>query len=115
MLVALIALAAALAGPQAPSQQAGSQQTQSLGVAEGLRTLPQTAAPAQARAPTEAASETEPSAEPASPRVVCRMVQVTGTRFPIRQCRNAQETDADRAEAREMLRRMQGSRTEPVG
>ncbi|WP_395650414.1 hypothetical protein [Brevundimonas sp.] len=40
---------------------------------------------------------------------------MTGTRFPVRSCRNAVQTDAERREAAEMLRRMQGARTPPAG
>ena len=109
MLVLLVALSAVLAGP--PDQA----QSQSLGAAEGLRPLPQQTEPARDQA-AAAAPQSAPAPEAeAAPRTVCRMVQVTGTRFPIRQCRNAQQSEAERAESREMLRRMQGSRTEPVG
>ena len=41
---------------------------------------------------------------------VCRTETVTGSRFGRRVCRNAQQTAEERAEGREMLRRMQGSR-----
>lgn len=85
------------------------QQSQSLGAAEGLRPAPQ---PAQA---TAAAAPPTAAVEPTATRQICRNVQITGTRFPVRQCRNAVQTEAERTEAREMLRRMQGSRTEPVG
>lgn len=105
MLVALIALTAALTNPQA----------QSLGAAEGLRPLPQASAPAPARAVSETPPATERASAAEPPRMVCRMVQVTGTRFPVRQCRSSQQSEEERAESREMLRRMQGSRTEPVG
>lgn len=46
--------------------------------------------------------------EEAAPERVCRMEPVTGSRFPIRVCRNARSTAANQAESRDMLRRMQG-------
>ena len=99
MLITALSLMAALVA---------GQQSQSLGAAEGLRPLPTPPAVTATATPTN----TQPQA---APRQVCRSIQVTGTRFPVRQCRNVQETEADRVEAREMLRRIQGSRTMPVG
>lgn len=103
MFLALISLSAALLG---------GQQSQSLGVAEGLRPLPAPAPVQEAAAAPSATSQ--PGSTPA-PRQVCRNIQVTGSRFPVRQCHNAVQSEAERVEAREMLRRMQGSRTIPVG
>lgn len=106
MFLTVIAMTAALAA---------GQQSQSMGAVEALRPPPPPPpAPAPAGTPNTAAPEAEAGPE-AAPRQVCRSIQVTGTRFPVRQCRNARETEAERAEAREMLRRMQGSRTMPVG
>ena len=51
----------------------------------------------------------------AAPIQVCRMEPVTGSRFGRRVCRSATQTDEDRSNSREMLRRMQGARTPPVG
>lgn len=100
MFLTVIAMTAALAA---------GQQSQSMGAVEALRPPP---TPAPTATPNTTATEAAPEA---APRQVCRSIQVTGTRFPVRQCRNAQETEAERVEAREMLRRMQGSRTMPVG
>lgn len=95
------------------------QQAQSLGAAEGLRPLPapQPAqqAPAASAGPAAPGTDaTPPATTGAPPRQICRSIPVTGSRFPVRQCRNAVETDAERAEARDMLRRMQGARTMPT-
>ena len=90
------------------------QQSQSLGAAEGLRPLPAPQSAQQAPA-ASAGPAAPPAASGAPPRQICRSIPVTGSRFPVRQCRNAVETDAERAEARDMLRRMQGARTMPVG
>jgi hypothetical protein len=46
----------------------------------------------------------------AAPTQVCTMEPVTGSRFGRRVCRNAQQTAEERAESRDMLRRMQGTR-----
>lgn len=103
MFVALISLSAALVA---------GQQSQSMGAAEGLRPLPAPAQEASVPPAAPAASSPEPAAPP---RQVCRNIQVTGSRFPVRHCSNAVQTEAERVEAREMLRRMQGSRTLPTG
>lgn len=100
MLLCLVSLIAAIAS---------GQQTPSGGTPD---TLPVAPLPAQETAP---APET-PAAPPAAPpRMICRSEQVTGTRFPIRRCRQAGDTEAERAESQEMLRRMQGARTPPAG
>lgn len=104
MFLALISLSTALIA---------GQHSQSMGAAEGLRPLPASTQEASASAPAPA---TTPQAAVApAPRQVCRNIEVTGSRFPIRQCHSTVQTDAEREEAREMLRRMQGARTPPVG
>lgn len=51
-------------------------------------------------------------AAPARPgdRLICSNTQVTGTRFPIRRCRTAEQISLERIEAQEELRRQQGAR-----
>lgn len=46
--------------------------------------------------------------EETTPDRVCRMEPVTGSRFPVRVCRNPRHAAANSAEAREMVRQMQG-------
>lgn len=80
--------------------------------------VPTPVVPVQAATETPSGAEatpTPPTAEPEKPRMICRNEQVTGTRFPIRRCHSAHQTEAERAESQEMLRRMQGARTPPVG
>ncbi|GEM_PF-1368655 len=84
----------------------------------GGMTNPMPVMPAPAANETPAAAEAvapTTTAEPQQPRMICRNEQVTGTRFPIRRCRSAVQTEAERAEGRDMLRRMQGARTPPQG
>lgn len=100
MLVTLASMIIALSGvPQA----------QSMGAAEALRPPP--SPPETSTTPSPEA--TTPATPEAAPRQICRNEQVTGSRFPIRRCRNVVQTDAEAAESREMLRRMQGARTPP--
>ena len=49
-------------------------------------------------------------AQQAAPTQTCRTEAVTGSRFGRRVCRNNVQSDEDRADSREMLRRMQGAR-----
>jgi len=60
--------------------------------------------------PTRQASSTALSAPPAEVVQVCRNQTITGSRFPIRVCRSQRQTDADRAESRDMLREVQRQR-----
>lgn len=71
-------------------------------------------APSRDSAPAVTEIAAENRAAPA-PTQVCRMEPVTGSRFGRRVCRSTVQTDEERAESREMLRRMQGSRVPPVG
>lgn len=76
------------------------------------------AAPLPVRPPDAAPPGTVVVAEDraaAAPTQVCRMEPVTGSRFGRRVCRSAVQTDAERLESREMLRRLQGARVPPVG
>ena len=76
------------------------------------------AAPPPVRSPDTAPPATVVVAEDraaAAPTQVCRMEPVTGSRFGRRVCRSTVQTDEERAESREMLRRLQGSRVPPVG
>jgi hypothetical protein len=71
-----------------------------------------TTRPAEARA-TTATTETPQTGTPGdadAPQVlqVCRMVPVTGTRFPRRVCRSNRQERADRQESQDMLRNGQG-------
>ena len=78
-------------------------------------------APASAQAPAAgpasvivAAETTLPTvdvdAQRASPTQTCRTEAVTGSRFGRRVCRNNAQSEDDRVNSQEMLRRMQGSR-----
>ncbi len=89
----------------------------SLAVAQ--QTPPSGADPRATPAPVQAASATAPPAATPQPpseiAQVCRTEAVTGSRFGRRVCRNAIQTEEDRAASREMLRQMQGARTPPSG
>lgn len=79
---------------------------------------PAPVAPSQVRAPASAPVVAEArvtSTNEAAPEQVCRTEPVTGSRFGRRVCRNAVQTEEDRANSREMLRQMQGARTPPQG
>ena len=102
MFLTLVALVVSLSGQQTPP--AGSAEVRGT-------TVPAEAPVQVAPVPVEAT----PSVEPPRQRLICRNIQVTGTRFPVRSCRNAIQTDAERREAAEMLRQMQGARTPPAG
>jgi len=43
-------------------------------------------------------------------RMICTSVPVTGSRFPIRRCRTAEQANLERIESQEALRRSQGAR-----
>ena len=102
MLLTALALIVGLSG----------QQTSPAGSSDARETAVPAEVPVQvAPVPVDAT----PPEEPVRQRQICRNIQVTGTRFPVRSCRNAVQTDAERREAAEMLRRMQGARTPPAG
>jgi hypothetical protein len=72
-------------------------------------------APATAPDSTVVAEETRlptvnVQAQQPAPTQTCRTETVTGSRFGRRVCRNNAQSDDDRVNSREMLRRMQGSR-----
>ncbi|WP_332677348.1 hypothetical protein [Brevundimonas sp.] len=77
----------------------------------------QTAPSAPATAQT-AAPQAEPAnlptvtitAAPVQPTQTCRTEAVTGSRFGRRVCRNNVQSEEDRINSREMLRRLQGAR-----
>ncbi|NBW08018.1 MAG: hypothetical protein EBR82_08320 [Caulobacteraceae bacterium] len=64
----------------------------------------------QPRPAPAATQATAPGETPAEPEVtqVCRMVPVTGTRFPRRVCRSDRQNRADSEESQDMLRNYQG-------
>jgi hypothetical protein len=95
---------------------------QNLGATEGQRPLPPTAvqtpaaaAPAASPAAQVYPTTQSPAALGASTRLICTSQPVTGSRFPIRTCRTAEQIARDRIDDQELLRRQQGSRTPPVG
>lgn len=49
-----------------------------------------------------------------SPTQTCRTEAVTGSRFGRRVCRNNAQSEDDRVDSREMLRRLQGARTPDI-
>ncbi len=76
---------------------------QSLTVFEARRPPPPVQTPS-------ASSSLASIAPPAEVVQICRNQTITGTRFPIRVCRSQRQTDADRAETRDMLREVQRQR-----
>jgi hypothetical protein len=87
VLVAALALQVQIFAPSAPPAE--------------TRPAPATTGATQAAAPGEATAEPEVTQ-------ICRMVPVTGTRFPRRVCRSARQERADRDESQDMLRNGQG-------
>lgn len=77
--------------------------------------LPATTPPPADASGADLTAQATAAAVNTPPRQVCRMEPVTGSRFGRRVCRGAAQTDEDRSDSREMLRRMQGARTPPVG
>lgn len=90
----------------------GEPQAQSPGAAEAVRPNPDTSA---TTLPGVTATGVSAPTAPVPPPQICRTERVTGSNLSRRVCRNRAQTEAERAESREMLRRVQGSRVPPAG
>ena len=100
MALSLLFVAALLSGPP---------QSQSLTVFETHRPPP-----TPRTAPAAPGSDAAPAAQLAEVQQICRDQAITGTRFPVRVCRSTRQTEADRAESRDMLREIQRQRKQEV-